>query len=185
MTYMTYILAPGPSIRTISTEKNKMLQMDYENLLARFDHNVTHLLDMVTLDLEDYRAFGDDKLLEYFKSQHHHYSIGGKCFPGQANLKDDDILDLTIEVENNRTRHLLKDIASWNSYHYSNIFFQILDSKNNFHGSVYDDLIALKPKMQTGIRIVKQTRVWTNKNRVFEEIECNISTNHHNFECKR
>ena len=100
-------------------------------------------------------------------------------------MKDDNILDLTIEVENNRTRHLLKEIASWNCYHYSNIFFQILDSKNNFHGSVYDDLIALKPEMQTGIRIVKQTRVWTNKNRVFEEIECNISTNHHNFECKR
>ena len=131
MSYMTYILIPSEGMETISNEERKMLKNEYANLLANFDHNLTHLLDMVTLDWEDYLSYEEDKFMKTVNS--HHYAIGGKCFPIHIQIKDFEAITLDLKVEQDRSTHLMKELASWESYHYTNLLFQLLDAEDDFY----------------------------------------------------
>ena len=181
MSYMTYILIPSDGMETISTEDRIKLQNEYATLLAKANHNLTYLLDMVTLDLEDYLLNEEDKFMKTFNS--HHYAIGGKCFPIHTHIKDFEMITLEFKVEEDRSRHLVKELAS--SYHYTNIFFQLLDVEDDFYAHTYSDMIPLKPKMETSARITKHTMDRTNMNRVFEDKKCNISSNYRRYRCKK
>ena len=183
MSYMTYVLIPSKGMETISNEKRKILQNEYATLLAKSNDNLTHLLDMVTLDLEDYLSDEKDKVMKAFNS--HHYAIGGKCFAAHTHLNDFETIILEFEVEKDKSRHLIKELASWDSYHYTNIFFQLLDAEDNFYAHIYSEMIPLKPNMETSARITKHTMDRTNMNRVFEDKKCNISSNYQRYICRR
>ena len=161
------------------------LRYEYERHLSRVDNNITHLLDMVTLDLEEYIAFEEERNKFFNTFKPHYYSLGGKCFPSHGQLSDFLEFSLEMRVEVNRSRHLLKDIASWDAYHYSNIKLHIMESEDSFYAVKYSDLITLKHNSAIDTSLFKEMLDITNMHRVFEESFCNDSPGYWRSNCVR
>ena len=115
----------------------------------------------------------------------HYYSQGGKCFPSRGQLSEFIHVELEIKVEMNRSRHLLTNIASWDSSLFSNLKLHILERKDSLFGIKYSDLITLKPNLVTDIFLFKETRDCTNMHRVFEEPFCNEDPGYWRNNCVR
>ena len=161
------------------------LQNEYERHLSSVDHNITRLLDLVTLDLENYISFEEhrNRFMKTFKS--HYYSLGGKCFPSHGQLSDFLEFFLDMRIELNRSRHLLKEVVSWEAYHYSSIKIHIMEREDSFYGIKYNDLISLKHNSAIDISLFKETIDQTNMHRIFEEPFCNNSLSYWRSECVR
>ena len=185
MSYITYLTAPGDGIVDQPKIKLTPLRNEYERHLSSVDNNITRLLDLVTLDLENYLVskVQRNKFMKTFKS--HYYSLGGKCFPSHGQLSDFLEFSLTMRVELNRSRHLLQDIASWDAYTYSNIKVHIMERENSYFGIKYSDLISLKHNSAIDISLFKETYDHTNMHRIFEEPFCNDSLGYWRRECVR
>ena len=185
MSYITYLTAPGDGIVDQPKIKLTPLRKEYEQHLSSVDSNSTRLLDLVTLDLENYLVskVQRNKFMKTFKS--HYYSLGGKCFPSHGQLSDFLQFSLTMRVELNRSRHLLQDIASWDAYTYSNIKVHIMERENSYFGIKYSDLISLKHNSAIDISLFKETYDHTNMHRIFEEPFCNDSLGYWRSECVR
>ena len=185
MSYITYLTAPGDGIVDQPKIKLTPLRNEYERHLSSVDNNITRLLDLVTLDLENYLVseVQRSKFMKTFKS--HYYSLGGKCFPSHGQLSDFLQFSLTMRVELNRSRHLLQDIASWDAYTYSNIKVHIMERENSYFGIKYSDLISLKHNSAIDISLFKETYDHTNMHRIFEEPFCNASLGYWRSECVR
>ena len=185
MSYITYLTAPGDGIVDQPKIKLTPLRKEYEQHLSSVDNNITRLLDLVTLDLENYLVskVQRNKFMKTFKS--HYYSLGGKCFPSHGQLSDFLEFSLTMRVELNRSRHLLQDIASWDAYTYSNIKVHIMERENSYFGIKYSDLISLKHNSAIDISLFKETYDHTNMHRIFEEPFCNDSLGYWRRECVR
>ena len=169
---------------TISQQNH--LHDEYERHLSSVDYNITHLLDMVTLDLEDYATFKEedaDKFRKIFKT--HYYSLGGKCFPSHGQLSDFQEVNLDMNIELNRSRHLLKEVASWDANHYSNLKLHILEREDSFYGFKYSDMITLKPNSETDVSLFKETKDQTNMHRLYEEPFCNNNPDYWHSNCVR
>ena len=164
--------------------------MEYTELLAREQGNITHLLDKVTYDCEEYFKFlgvlgGEETVNCPTMFRPHHYGLGGKCFPntGFTNLSELDLnFGLTYYPD---SVNLNPKIANQFALQYGTYSIYIMDYEDNLYGYDYDDITPVGVAAFTTLKLNKITRDYKNRHRYIEVPSCTDNSTYNYRECSR
>ena len=164
--------------------------MEYNELLAKEQGNLTHLLDKVTYDCEEYFKFvgvlgGEENVDCSTMFRPHHYGLGGKCFPniGFTNLS---MLDLNFELTYYpEGMHLNPKIANQYALQYGTYAIYIMNYEDNLYGYDYDDLTPVGVSALTTLKLKKKTGDHKNQHRYTDAPSCRDNLTYNYRECSR